>query len=124
MANEYEEKAKKLTDVKTIFMTSILTALAFVVGLFWNDAIRAAIEELVPQGTGIFYKFLAAVIVTVVVVIVTYLLIRSQRIAEKRIKELTDASKKRKREFLNMKENTLKKLDRKKKRIIGKGTSF
>ena len=88
MADEIEEKVKKLSDIRALVMTSIVSALALVVGLFWNDAIKAAIEQIVPQGEGLFYKFLAAVIVTIVVVIVIYILMHSQRIAEKRLKEL------------------------------------
>ena len=88
MADEIEDKVKKLSDIRALVMTSIVSALALVVGLFWNDAIKAAIEQIVPQGEGLFYKFLAAVIVTIVVVIVIYVLIHSQRLAEKRLKEL------------------------------------
>jgi len=84
----FEDKIKKMSDIRTLVMTSIISALALVVGLFWNEAIKAAIEQIVPQGEGLFYKFLAALIVTIVVVIVIYVIIHSQRLAEKRLKEL------------------------------------
>ncbi|HLC77231.1 MAG TPA: DUF5654 family protein [archaeon] len=88
MTDEVEDKIKKMSDIRTLVMTSIISALALVVGLFWNEAIKAAIEQIVPQGEGLFYKFLAALIVTIVVVIVIYVIIHSQRLAEKRLKEL------------------------------------
>lgn len=92
---DIEEKAKQLTDVKTIFLSSILTALALVVGLFWNDAIRAAIEQVVPKGESLIYKFLAAIIVTIIVVIISYILVRGHKIAEKRLRELIEIKKKK-----------------------------
>lgn len=88
MANEYEEKIQKLSDIRVLVLTSIVSALAFVVGLFWNEAIKAAIEQIVPQGEGLFYKFLAAIIVTIAVVFVIYLFVHSQRVAEKGLGEL------------------------------------
>lgn len=91
---EYEEKVQKLSDVRMLFMTSIVSALALVVGLFWNEAIKAAIEQIVPAGEGLSYKFLAAIVVTVVVVIIIYILIHSQKIAEKSIEELKVKKKK------------------------------
>lgn len=89
-----EEKAKQLTDVKTIFLTSILTALALVVGLFWNDAIKTAIEQVIPKGESLFYKFLAAIIVTVIVVIISYIFVRGHRLAEKQLKEIVKMKEK------------------------------
>ncbi|MBS3050871.1 MAG: hypothetical protein J4400_01865 [Candidatus Aenigmarchaeota archaeon] len=85
---EYEEKVEKLSNVRMLFMTSIVSALALVVGLFWNEAIKAAIEQIVPAGEGLSYKFLAAITVTIAVVIIIYVLIHSQRIAEEKLKEM------------------------------------
>lgn len=90
MTDEIEDKISKMSDIRTLVMTSIISALALVVGLFWNDAIKAAIEQIVPQGEGLFYKFLAALIVTIVVVIVIYIIIHSQRLAERRLRDLTE----------------------------------
>ena len=92
--SEYEEKVQKLTDIRTLVLTSIVSALALVVGLFWNDAIRAAIEQIVPAGEGLSYKFLAAIIVTIVVMIIIYILIHSQRIAQKSLEDLKNKKKK------------------------------
>ena len=84
MAEEVEDKLKKLSDLRTLILTSIVSALALVVGLFWNDAIKSAIEQLLPQGEGLFYKFLAAIIVTIIVVILIFILIRWYSFAEKK----------------------------------------
>ena len=90
-----EDDIKKM-DFKNIMLTAIVTAMAFVVGLFWRDAITAAIEQIVPSGEGLFYKFAAAIIVTVVVVIAVYILMRGQKLAEKRIAALSGRGKQRK----------------------------
>ncbi len=95
---EYEEKVQKLTNIRMLFMTSIVSALALVVGLFWNEAIKAAIEQIVPGGEGLGYKFLAAVIVTIIVVIIIYILIHGQRVTEKSIEELKEELNRKKKE--------------------------
>ena len=84
MSDEVDEKLKKLSDLRTLVLTSIVSALALVVGLFWNDAIKSAIEQLLPKGEGLFYKFVAAIIVTIVVVILIFILLRWYRFAEKK----------------------------------------
>jgi uncharacterized membrane protein (DUF106 family) len=90
MADDVEKKIREMTDFRKLFMSSIVSALALVVGLFWNDAIRSAIEEILPQGEGLFYKFVAAVMVTVIVVLIIYFFAHSQKVAEKRMKELKE----------------------------------
>ncbi len=86
--DDIEKKIRQMSDVRTLVLTSIMTALALVVGLFWNEAIKATIEQIIPQGDTLFYKYVAATMVTIVVVIVVYILIHGQRIAEKRLAEL------------------------------------
>ncbi len=57
----------------------ILAALGFVVGLAWNDAIKTLIEDIFPLNKdGILAKFIYAVLVTFVIVVVTIALTRSQ----------------------------------------------
>ncbi len=91
--DKLEESAKKL-DIRGLFISAIVTALAFVVGLFWNDAIRSAIEQIIPTGEKIFYKFIAAAIVTIAVVIISYLLYRSQQIKVQDIAGIVSKEKK------------------------------
>lgn len=54
----------------------ILAALGLVAGLAWNDAIKALIESIFPlESNTVLAKFVYAVVLTVVVVIVTVYLI-------------------------------------------------
>ena len=58
----------------------ISAAFGLVAGLAWNDAIRALIEALVPFGTNtLIAKFLYAIAVTAVVVIIIRVLLRRFR---------------------------------------------
>ena len=85
---DVDDKIKQLSDIRYLFLYSIVSALALVVGLFWNDAIKSTIEQIVPQGDSLFYKYLAAIIVSLVVVTFVYVIMRMQRLAEKRLEEL------------------------------------
>lgn len=57
-------------NFKQILATAVAAAFAFTMALFWNDAIRSAIEELLIKfqipGSGYVYKTIVALIVTVV----------------------------------------------------------
>jgi len=96
MADAFEEKAKQYMSVRAVILTSIISALAFVLALFWNDAVKSAIEQIIPSGDTLTAKFAAAIIVTIIVVIVIYILLNSQKIAEKQIAELAKMKKKQK----------------------------
>jgi hypothetical protein len=67
-------------------MTMIITAFGLVAALFWQDAIKQLIAELVPQGQGLFYSFLAALLVTVLAVVVIWLITKYMAVSA-RIKE-------------------------------------
>jgi hypothetical protein len=55
----------------------ITAALGLVAGLAWNDAIRTLIETLLPLSkTGIIAKFLYAVLITLVVVLISRAILR------------------------------------------------
>ncbi len=96
MADTFEEKAKHYMSVRTVVLTSIVSALGFVLALFWNDAVKSAIEQIIPAGDTLPAKFIAAIIVTVAVVVIIYILIHSQKIAEKQLTELGRMTKKTK----------------------------
>ena len=99
---EIERYARRL-DIRGMVLASLMTAFAFVIGLFWNDAIKSTIEEIIPKGEGLFYKYVAAIIVTIIVVIIIYIIIHGQKIAEKQIKvieELRGLSKKKREKLL------------------------
>jgi len=55
----------------------IVAALSLVAGLAWNDAIKALIAILFPLDTsGVLVKFAYAIIVTLVVVIASFYLLK------------------------------------------------
>jgi len=90
-----EEYAKRM-DVRGMMLTAVITALALVVGLFWNDAIRSAIETIVPPSDTLSYKFIAAMMVTVIVVFIAWLLVKTNEISKKHEKELERLAQKQK----------------------------
>ena len=73
-----EQELKKL-NVKTIIITTILSAFGFLVALSWRDAIQKTIDVLLPKGEGLFYNYLAALVVTIIAIIATYILIEIQK---------------------------------------------
>jgi hypothetical protein len=59
-------------DLKAQTSGYVMAALGLVAGLAWNDAIKSLIEAVFPfAATGIFAKFLYAVIITLVVVFIS-----------------------------------------------------
>lgn len=68
-----EELARKM-DMRGAIVSLIVAAFGFVAALFWRDAIKAFIDEIIPTGQGALYQFIAAVIVTIIAVIVIYVL--------------------------------------------------
>ena len=70
-----EEQKKIGIQVKEKTGGYILAALGFVVGLAWNDAIKALIENLFPlDKNNLLAKFIYALIVTVLIVAATVIL--------------------------------------------------
>lgn len=68
-----EDKAAKL-DIRGVMVSLIISAFGFVAALFWRDAIKAFIDEFVPQGEGMLYQLFAAIIVTIIAVIIIYVI--------------------------------------------------
>jgi len=59
---------KEIIDKMSVLIT---TAFGLVAALSWNDAIKTAIDVLIPERT-VAYKFYTAIIITLFSVIVTY----------------------------------------------------
>ncbi len=79
-----EEQKKIRLEVLERTSGYVLAALGFVVGLAWNDAIKASIESMFPlDKNNLFAKFIYALIVTVVIVVATILL--TKKTEEKKI---------------------------------------
>ncbi len=65
------------TQIKNQTSGYIVAALSLVAGLAWNDAIKALIAILFPLDTsGVFIKFIYAIIVTIIVVFVSISLLK------------------------------------------------
>ena len=56
---------------KDNLVTLLISAFGLVAALSWNDAIKTAIDVLIPERT-VAYKFYTAIIITLFSVIVTY----------------------------------------------------
>ena len=61
-----------------LIVASMVTALAFVAGLFWRDAIQQLINEMIPEGEGLLYSFIVAFLVTIIVAIIIIFLVKTQ----------------------------------------------
>jgi len=70
---------KKLRrEIKEKTTGYILAALGFVVGLAWNDAIKASIEYLFPLNKdSILAKLMYAFLVTIIIVLATIYFVKS-----------------------------------------------
>lgn len=72
-----EDKLDLKKEIQEKTIGYILAAFGLVAGLAWNEAIKSLIDQVFPgHGNGILIKFVYAVIVTVVVVIITVYLIK------------------------------------------------
>lgn len=76
--SRFEEAAAKMR-LKDVVITTISAALGFVAALTWNNAIQNTIIAIVPEGSGLEYEYLAAIIVTLVAAVFVYLLYRLQK---------------------------------------------
>ena len=89
------EAAKKL-NVKGIIISSIITSLGLIIALFWNDAIRSAIETIIKPGDKLSMKFYAAIIVTIISAFVIYIIYKLDEVSRKHKKKIEMIIKKRK----------------------------
>ncbi len=67
-------KVKVIETQKEVYMQTLTLlggAFALVAALAWNEAVKALIEKFFPAGSDVFSKFLYAVVITVLVVLVT-----------------------------------------------------
>jgi len=73
-----KEKSQELRkEVKQRIVGYIVGALGLVAGLAWNDAIRALIEYVFPMDQGsVWAKFIYAALVSVILVVAAYLIVR------------------------------------------------
>ena len=74
--------AERVT-ISWIVNTSIITAFSIAAALIWKDVIIDFINVIVPPSEQLFYKFLAAVIATLIVIIAIYSILRAESKAER-----------------------------------------
>jgi len=103
-----EEYAEEM-EIKKIITSMMMSALAFIVAFQWRDVIKETIEVVLPPGEGLGYKWLAAVIFTLIAAGFAMLLVRihkanivpdhlePQKIAAKKIAERRALKKKKKK---------------------------
>lgn len=80
-----EESSKLNQEVRKQASGYILAGLGVVAGLAWNDAIKALIDFVYPvSGSGLWAKFVYAVILTAVIVVVSMYIVRRVQTDEKK----------------------------------------
>ncbi len=91
------EKLAQERNFHGLIVASMVTALAFVAGLFWRDAIQQLITEIIPEGEGLLYSFIVALLVTIIVAIIIIFLVKTQEwknLAKERIAVRRELNKK------------------------------
>ena len=66
-----EEIKKTNKEIKEKTATLMLAAFALVAALAWNDAVQTLFNIFFPENNGVIGKFIYAIIITVVVVIIS-----------------------------------------------------
>lgn len=97
---KFEEEAAKF-NIKTIVITMILSSFGFLVAMSWRDAIKGTIEIFIPKQESLIYIYFAAFLITTIAVVVTYILVKLQKIdilpEKKIIKKLKKLNRKKKK---------------------------
>jgi hypothetical protein len=68
--------------IADIIKTSIVTAFTIATALIWKDVIIDGIKIFVPQGDVFFYKLVAAIIATLIIIVAIYVWLRTESSAE------------------------------------------
>ncbi len=97
MPTKFEQAAAEFR-IKSIIITMILSALGFLVALQWRDTIQETINRLIPPGEGLLYSYTVSIAITIGVVIVTYILLKVEKmdlVPEEKLKNHLNRIKKR-----------------------------
>ena len=81
------EAAARTFNIRGVFLTAIISALSFVVALFWRDAIKGSIDKVVPQGETLGYLYLSAILVTIIFIAAIWMLYRAEKMREDKFLE-------------------------------------
>ncbi len=74
-------------SVKSIINASIVSAFTIAAALIWKDVITGFIDLFVPPGEELFFKFVAAAIATLLVIVAIYILLKTESKAGSIIKK-------------------------------------
>lgn len=80
-----EEQLNLRREIKEKTIGYILGAFSLVAGLAWNEAVKSFIDQFFPfSGNSVLIKFIYAIIVTIIIVVITvYLLKLTEKKQEK-----------------------------------------
>lgn len=71
---------EKLKQLHKQIVGYFLGALGLVAGLAWNEAVKGLIGYLYPlDDDGLLLKFIYAVVITIIVILVSWILLRDQQ---------------------------------------------
>ena len=85
--------------IRSIVKTSIVTAFTIAAALIWKDVITEAIGILFPSDQ-LLYKFIAAVISTIFVIIAIYIILNTEYEAETMLKALRNMNRTKRKKIL------------------------
>jgi len=121
MVDIFEEQAKKL-DFHGIIITSIITALSFVVALFWRDAISLTVSQIFPETHEITSKYVVAMIFTFIAAGASFILLKSQEIKIHKLVTLQVKTKEKEKE--KNKESMNQELQEEIKKLLSKVSKY
>ena len=67
---------------------AVIYGFTLVVAFFWKDVIEEFIEVIVPPGEELFAKFITAILATILVVVMIYTILRTEKQADKMLKQI------------------------------------
>ncbi|MFZ2189675.1 MAG: DUF5654 family protein [Candidatus Magasanikiibacteriota bacterium] len=82
MLDKFKDESKKVgLEVRQKVATFILAGFGLVAGLAWNEAIKGLIDRYFPlaSGGGLLAKFLYAFIITIVIVVVSIYILKTEK---------------------------------------------
>ena len=80
-------------SISHVIQTSIVTAITLTAALVWKDILIELIELFVPPERELLYKIIAVTIITALLIVAIYPLLKTESEAEKIIKKLNHKRK-------------------------------
>ncbi len=77
-------------NIGGIIKTAVVTAFTLAAALIWKDVISHAIEVLFPTSI-LLYEFIAAIIVTILAIVLIYLILKTEVSAENFFRRMLEA---------------------------------